>query len=37
MRRDRKQPVDNYLPVSKWTAKIDFFKKDYIVVPINEK
>jgi len=31
-----KSPQDGYQSVRKWTAKFDFFEKDYIIVPINE-
>jgi len=32
-----KSAQDGYQSIRKWTAKFDFFEKDYIIVPINEK
>ncbi|KAG6850345.1 hypothetical protein H0H93_014618 [Arthromyces matolae] len=33
---DNKIPDEGYESVRKWTAKIDIFKKKYIIVPIND-
>jgi Ulp1 family protease len=32
--KDRQRNMDQVL---KWTAKIDLFKKNYVIVPINER
>ncbi|KAF8340540.1 uncharacterized protein EI90DRAFT_2906174, partial [Cantharellus anzutake] len=32
-----KLPSDGYQSVRKWTSKFNFFDKNYIVIPINEK
>ncbi|EJC97929.1 uncharacterized protein FOMMEDRAFT_171324 [Fomitiporia mediterranea MF3/22] len=34
--RANKTPEDGHKSVRKWTAKVDIFKKKYIIVPINE-